>query len=224
MERRRIFNRPLTFAGLCWLVLILSAAAGLSLLGHRLISQRAYKLKVRAQLPQLCHRAAAQRDRLISAIDHYKELYGYYPPDHVLSTNPVVVDSITNQLFYELIGCAYNPTGQVYLPSGTSVLLPRGLIHQFFGRDISNSAQLPAQPKSFLPSAGTETLAEIHRKPETLALLWYAPDWEGFDGDSSGLEIGTWRYNCSAPQHNRGSYDLWLEVRTAETNLVISNW
>jgi len=40
----------------------------------------------------------------------------------------------------------------------------------------------------------------------------------------SQIELGSWRYNCSSPTHNPGSYDLWIEIRTEQTNIVIGNW
>jgi hypothetical protein len=224
MHQQTNLNRPVTLANVCVLAIVLAALAGLSFAGYSLYTKHAYKAKIRAEVPRVFHDATAQRDRLVNAIGSYKRAFGFYPPDHLLSQAPVVVEPITNQLYYELVGCAYDRTQQVYLPNGTSMRLPSRLIREFFGREITNAVDTSKVAQGFLPSVKTETLLEIHDRPDIIMLFGYSPDWEGFDGDTSGFEIGGWEYNSSAPQHNAGSYDLWLNITTAETNIVIRNW
>lgn len=223
-QRNRIGSRAMTFRGVCFVGVISAIAAGLGLGGYLLVSRRAYNSKLRAELPRFCRALTEQRDRLKTAILAYRKAMGFYPPDHVLGTTGSRVDPITNQLFYELVGCGYDPTQRVYVPSIGSMHLSQALIRQFFGRDIVNRTEDPGLPKCFLPSARTEPLLEIHDKPDSIALLSYWPDWEDFDGDLSGFQIGTWQYNSSAPQHNPGAYDLWLELKAPGTNIVIGNW
>lgn len=221
---RSFFDRPVTFVGICWTTFAVAAVAGLVYAGHEMLSTRSHNSKVQAYLPRICREVAEQRDRLAAAISTYKQAYGFYPPDHLLSTNPMVVESVTNQLYYELNGCFYDRTGQVYCPNGTSEHISRPLMRDFFGADITNSADVSSRSVSFLPSVRRETLIEIHPRPQTIALISYRPNWEGFDGDLTEIQIGSWEYNSSAPRHNPGSYDLWLPLKTATTNIVIGNW
>jgi hypothetical protein len=221
---RSIWKRSMSVGDLGVVAVIFAIVAMAAFAVYRRVSQRSYDAKVRASLPIICRAAGEQRDRLTAAIASYKQTYGFFPPDHLLSTNPIVVETITNQLFYELTGCVYDRTQEVYQPSGRSDYLPRPLVRAFFGRDITNSAETPDTLRSFLPSARVETLFAIHERPQTIALLSYAPNWDGYDGDMSGFEIGTWEYNSSAPRHNPGHYDLWLEIKAAGTNILISNW
>ena len=48
--------------------------------------------------------ARTQRDLIVDAIEAYHTHFGFYPPDHVVSRNPLRVDPITNTLVYELGG------------------------------------------------------------------------------------------------------------------------
>ena len=205
-------------------IFILAVAAGIGIAAHHLVARRIDASKVHGELPKLCCAVVEQRGRLVAAISGYKKTYGFYPPDHVVSTNPTTVETVTNQLFYELVGCVFDQTQQVWHPSGGSERLPPDLVRLFFGRDFLNATNGPCKPKGFLSSASAEPLICIHEKPETIALITYWPDWNGFDGDASGFEIGTWQYNSSAPEHNPGTYDLWLRISTKETNIVIGNW
>jgi hypothetical protein len=205
-------------------IVILAVAAGVGLAAYHFVSRRNRASKVRAELPIIYRAVVEQRGRLVAAISAYKKAYGFYPPDHILSTNPITVETVTNQLFYELVGCVFDQTQQVWHPNGSSERLPPGLVRKFFGRDFTNGTNGPFKPIGFLSSDSPKSLIVIHEKPEMIGLMTYWPNWEGFDGDASAFEIGTWQYNSSAPQHNPAAYDLWLRISTEETNLVIGNW
>src|SRR5258708_33099006 len=85
-------------------IFILAVAAGIGIAAYHLASRRIHASKVHAQLPTLCRAVVEQRGRLVAAISGYKKAYGFYPPDHVVRTNPITVETVTNQLFYELVG------------------------------------------------------------------------------------------------------------------------
>ena len=61
----------------------------------------------------------------------------------------MLVETVTNQLFYELIGCFSDRTGEVYRPGGTSEHVSRPLVREFFARDITNSAEKGVGPIIF---------------------------------------------------------------------------
>jgi hypothetical protein len=217
-------NRHATLAGIGLVCLVLGLTTATGFVGYHVVSNRIHASKVRAELQQICRAVCDQRDNLMAAISKYKEAYGFYPPDHLLAQSTTAVEAITNQLFYELIGCARDRTQAVYLPASSSDRLPLRLVREFFGRDITNSVDTPGEPKGFLLSTKAPPQVQIHDRPESIVLMSYCPNWNGFDGDLTGFQIGTWEYNSSSPRHNTGAYDLWLEIKTAETNIVIGNW
>jgi hypothetical protein len=217
-------HRRVTFAGVGLICSTLAVLTCVGIASHRVISRIMRASKMRAELPHIYQAVADQRDRLTTGISLYRKTLGFYPPDHVLKRDPTVVDAITNQLFYELIGCIVDRTQQVCFPSGSSERLPIALIREFFAREIINATERSEEPRGFLASARTEPLVEIHDRPQTIVLISYWPNWEGFDGDLSSFQIGTWQYNSSSPQHNPGTYDLWLEIKIPDTNVIIGNW
>src|SRR5215475_3753283 len=128
-------------------IVILAVAAGVGIAAYRFVSRRSQDSKVRAELPIIYRAVVEQRGRLVAAISGYQKAYGFYPPDHVLSTSPLTVETVTNQLYYELLGCVFDQTQQVWHPSGSSERLPPALVRQFFGRDFINGTNSPFKPR-----------------------------------------------------------------------------
>ena len=173
---------------------------------------------------RLCLEASRQRDRLISAIQEYKQSLGFYPPDHVLCQAPLAVDAVTNQLLYELLGTVHDVTNDAFIPSGFPQI-SAALVKEFFGTEsIRNSVEQPEQSRHFLDAANTMAVSAVKREvPVGLIAIW--PNWAGMEADLYPyFEVASWRYNSSSPEHNVGGFDLWLEIRTSRTNIVVKNW
>jgi hypothetical protein len=219
-----LLKRELTKRDLLVIALGLVLLTGVVYAGERLVGRVILRAHVRRELARIYQHAGEQRQRLVDAISAYQQAFGCYPPDHLLSENPPVVEPVTNQLYYELLGTVYDPARRNFTPVQSSTHLPATLLRQYFNIDrFRNSAESDASVRRFLTTP--EPLIEVHDKPEMIGLLCFAPNWSDINWDAiSAMQIGTWRYNCSKPQHNLSGYDLWMEVQAPGTNLVIGNW
>ena len=180
--------------------------------------------RLQTAIPRLCAEICDQRQSICQAIEHYRELLQFYPPDHVLQENPLRIDTVTNQLLYELVGCAYDPEERVFIPASLAPI-SAAMIKTYFRADrFLNSVDHPAQARRFLDRSNIVATMAVHQKPD-VALLAFFPGWEGIEPElMSQIELGSWQYNRSAPVHNPGKYDLWIEIHTELTNIVIGNW
>ena len=113
----RIQNILKQKSGLSSALFVLLVLASLGWAGNTFYGFIAKKLldaKVRAATPKVIAAVGAERDVLVNAIEKYKAHYGFYPPDHLVSSRPVVVDAVTNQLLYELIGTVYIASNRTF--------------------------------------------------------------------------------------------------------------
>jgi hypothetical protein len=206
-------------------VVILAVAAGLAWVGRDLWARARTQQHLRAAIPRLCEELSQQRGVLVSSIEAYKVELGFYPPDHLLGRTPLRVDAVTNQLMYELLGTLHDSAKDTFTPPHSPVIR-RALIKQLFGAEgFKNSAEKPELVRHFLDGTKLAASTAIHEKPEEVGLASYWPNWEGIEPDLyAQISPGTWCYNSSAPAHHPGSYDLWIEVKTPLTNIVIGNW
>jgi hypothetical protein len=161
---------------------------------------------------------------LLKAIGAYKTKLGFYPPDHVIDQQPLLVDAVTNPLLYELLGTWHDPAAETFTPARFPSV-HRSLIKSFFNTDgFKNSAAKADEVQHFLDASAIEATVAVNSKPD-VGLLGYYPSWEGIEPDIYSLVgLSSWRYNSSAPVHNPGSFDLWIEIETSQTNILIGNW
>jgi hypothetical protein len=222
---RPFFNRKLTPKGGLLVVLSIAAAIGLGILAYPVYARARSMAHLRSSIPTLCEEVGRQRQVLVAAIEGYKRAFNSYPPDHLLSQAPPTVDAATNQLLYELLGTLYDSTNDTFYPSDFPQI--RGIdAKRFFNTSrFKNSAENPGTIGHFLNSANIGATIAITERPDTVALLSYWPNWQGVEPDLyQQIEVGTWCYNSSAPAHSRGGYDLWIEIKTPLTNIIIANW
>lgn len=203
---------------------IVAILVGLGYTGTRLRARLVFEAHMRSELIRVAEHASEQRQRLVTAISAYKESFGCYPPDHLINKDPVVVDPVTNQLYYELWGTVFDSTNHNFTPLRSSTRLPAALVRSFFNIErFKNSAETADGVKHFL--SGTEPLMELHAKPEMIGLLTFFPNWEGANWDAiAEMQFGSWKYDSSKPTHNPGRFDLWIEIQAPGTNIVIGNW
>jgi hypothetical protein len=84
-----------------------------------------------------------QPRELLSAIEAYKAHFGVYPPDHVVSRQPLVVDAVKNPLLYELAGVIYNPTNKMFQLGGLEAADAK-YVKEFFRLDgFKNCGERP---------------------------------------------------------------------------------
>jgi hypothetical protein len=205
-------------------VLSLAVLASASVIAYRVFLLQRTNYHLRLAIPKVCQELLSQRELFVRGIEEYKRKFGTYPPDHLISSEPLVVDAITNQLLYELLGTLQDPAAGTFAPVRFPAV-KREMIKSFFNTaEFRNSALKEEDVKHFIDVADISATVAVHNKPD-VALLGYFPGWEGIEPDIYGqVNLSSWQYNSSAPRHNPGRYDLWIEVKTSQTNIVVGNW
>ncbi len=216
-------SRRLTARQTVVLVVIAALLGGLGYGAYKFVGARMLEARVNAAIPEVCSEIREERDQLISAIEAYKAQFGAYPPDHVLNRQPLVVDPVTNTLFYELVGVIYNPTNKMFEISGQEAA-EEEYVKEFLQCDgFKNCAQTPDQIIRFL-KADPLPWQQLHDDPDVFVA--------GFQVRNRGLdpemvwefEATPWRYVSSAPTNNPGKFDLWMELKTKHREILIGNW
>lgn len=203
----------------------LLALFGLWEAGARELHQLRVKNEVRRAIPKVREETGRELRLLIQAISEYKSRLGCYPPDHLVSQNPLVVDSITNQLLYELLGTVYDSTNDAFFPVAHFPSISTKLVKEFFNvSSFKNSAGRPELVKQFIHSGDIPGTLGVREKPE-VGVLAFFPNWEGIEPDLlQEFSLAPWQYNCSKPVHNPNSYDLWIEVPVSNSKILVGNW
>jgi hypothetical protein len=219
----KFFNRPLAGRETAAALAVVVALAGLGYLSYTFISAKFLEMRVTRALPMVCSAIREQRQELISAIEAYKQHFGSYPPDNVVSTKPQVVDEVKNPLLYELAGVNLNPTNHMFeldrLEPAQAAFV-KGFFHR---ENFANCTPTGQEPKHFL-SLTNLPARQLHDDPDVFAVgfsvsqLDVAPElfWE--------FDVSTWRYVSSAPVHNPGKFDLWIEIKTKSRSVTLGNW
>ena len=223
LEMKKYLNRRLTARQTVAIVALIAALAGLGYLSYTLVSAKILEAKVKASLPKVCAGIRDQRRVLVNAIEAYKTQFGFYPPDHVVSRQPLVVDAITNTLLYELAGVTYDPTNKEF-QVGHLERADAKYVKEFFQCDgFKNCAENSNEVKHFLPDENPP-VRQLHDDPDVFALSFplysEAVDpqvmWE--------FQVSSWRYISSNPTNNAGKFDLWIELKTKNQTVTIGNW
>jgi prepilin-type N-terminal cleavage/methylation domain-containing protein len=179
---------------------------------------------------QYISQTQAEMGKLESAIDGYKNAYGFYPPS---STSG---DVRVSQLYYELAGMTINViagvTNYVTLDNSTQIKLtdvPIGFPGvNGFVNCTKGSGEDASPAKSFISGLkpqqiGTVTNPSPGGIPVTI-LIGSAggPDQnDTYPFNTTG--VNPWRYK-SPGDNNPSSYDLWMQlVISGKTNLIC-NW
>jgi len=219
----QLLKRRLSFTDslLVLVVLAVVSAAGYELC--RVTFRLILTVQARAAIPRVCDEIRSQRRQLVGAIEAYKAGMGFYPPDHVLSRNPLRIDAVTNQLLYELLGTVYDPTNETFSAKGFE-RVGKGMIKEMFNTDgFKNSASSDDSVKHFLVADFVPS-REVHDDPD-VNVLSFSSALEGIDGDVAGeFEFSSWHYVSSTPTNNPGRFDLWIEVKAADRAIIIGNW
>jgi len=188
---------------------------------YKFVAARILEAKVEAALPTVCVAVREQRTRIAGAIEAYRKEFGFYPPDNVVSRQPLVVNAYTNPLLYELAGTVVDKNGIVELPGLEAA--PVDFIKQFLNTTgIVNSGSSTGAVRSFL-SMEKLPAKQLHDDPDVFAVGFPLTSANIPDETYWEFEVGPWQYVSSAPLHNPGKFDLWIEVKTKKRNVVIGN-
>lgn len=207
------------------LVLLAAAAVGGAGYGGWLFYLD-WKLKqeVAAAWPIMMDAARAQRDAITAAIEKYHAHFGSYPPDHVVSRNPLRVEPVTNSLLYELGGTTYDPIKKKFANPKVDHVTPAAL-RETYQIDAFTNAVAPTESlREFLTLDGFG-FTGLHDDPDLVALhLPIFVDAVSADAASEFAESTSWCYVTTGATNNPGKFDLWMVLRTDERAVVIGNW
>jgi hypothetical protein len=219
---KSLFNHRLTPLQCVIVVVAIAGLGGLGYFSFQAISAKILESKVNAELPKVCAGVREQRDKIVIAIEHYKQEFGFYPPDHVATRQPLVVNAYTNPLLYELAGTVIDTNGMVDLPGLEQAEIT--YVKRFFQTTgFVNSASSPDHVKHFF-NADPSQVRQLHDDPDVFA-IGHQIGWGSVSEETFWqFEIGPWQYVTSSPTHNSGKFDLWIEVKTKTRTVVIGNW
>jgi len=184
---------------------------------------------------QYIYNTQAEMAKLETAIDRYKAAYGFYPPDSHLAPlpNPLIPNSLVNQLYYELVGTVYtNTTPPAYTTlDGISSLKDSDVknafnVGGFMNCTKPNGDEGASAAKNFLPDLKPNQVWPGYTNNTTVGvnLLITAVGGPDTTYRPMGLQdLNPWRYVCPGT-NNPGSYDLWIQLRISGKTNLICNW
>jgi hypothetical protein len=220
---KQYLNHRLTPAQAVLVVVLAAALAGAGYFAWGVIDGKIFQAQVRAAVPQVCAALRDQRRQLLAAIEAYKNEFGFYPPDNVLSHQPLVVDAVNNPLVYELADTVYNPTNQMFSLSGLEPA-EAGYVTNFFHCDgFKNCGPSANQTGHFLPHDSLP-VRQLHDDPDVFVL---GPEllYDQFPEETlDAIHLSPWRYVSSSPTNNPAKFDLWIELETKDQKVTIGNW
>jgi prepilin-type N-terminal cleavage/methylation domain-containing protein len=171
-------------------------------------------------------RVKAELSQLETAIDAFKADKGFYPPDNHDPANPhATVNSVMNQLYYELIGTVLT-NNQFRILTGEDSLSSAQVKQFFRASGFANSSTDPSKVQSYLKDLKKEQVGEISNDPEVEVLTVPIP-WPSNRADAPipNSQVNPWHYDASsANRHNLQSYDLWAEYVVGGQVQIVGNW
>jgi hypothetical protein len=219
---RQFLNRRIGARETLAVVVVVLALAGAGYGVTKFIVAKILEARVKAALPQFCGQLRQQRQTIIAAIEAYKAHFGFYPPDHLLSREPLRVDAVTNALFYELAGVHYDRANQLFEIQGMEAAQAKFVKELLGCEGFTNCAENATQARRFLPT-GFLPVQLFHDDPDVYALgavPYDGPHWEVI----WEINISSWRYVSTSATNNPGKFDLWLELKWKDQSITIGNW
>ncbi len=192
-------------------------------------------LPVAAQVKRqaLLHSAQAEMSQIETAIERYKSVYGFYPPDSIATINNTPV----SQLYYELVGTTNNGSAYITLDNNTNTSISIGAMTggQAFGAGVSGfmNCNKPGADESathaedFLPDLKPNQIAQNITNQNGVSLTFLVSSSGGPDPGYQPLNVldaNPWRYHSSNPTNNPASYDLYVQLRIAGKTYLVCNW
>jgi prepilin-type N-terminal cleavage/methylation domain-containing protein len=196
------------------------------------------------------NRIRAELNQLVTAIENYAVDFGHYPPDHVLQLNPSnpnapLVDSVTNQLFYELSGVIVDNVNRQFHTEGQTETITTGTVKNFFNTDgfVNARTDPKKRPRAYFQPRPSQ-YAEISRPPNPDVEVLVVPVKWPLNHPSGVLfsspiqppssvppaeqnrlrQVNPWHYVSTRPTNNVTSFDLWAEWVEGKQVKILSNW
>jgi prepilin-type N-terminal cleavage/methylation domain-containing protein len=181
------------------------------------------------------HRVRTELDELVTAIEAFHAHFGHYPPDNVVSRNPLIVNPVTNQLFYELTGVIADDKGARFRPSIRQQWISSGTVKTFFNTEgFVNAGPTDTDIKAFIKLKSSQ-YREINTPNPDIEVLNVPVEWPRNDPrfpppistpDPRVKQINPnpWRYVSTQPTNNPQSFDLWAEYVDGKKIKIICNW
>jgi prepilin-type N-terminal cleavage/methylation domain-containing protein len=158
-------------------------------------------------------RVQAELNQLIGAIESFHKKHGFYPPGNERKVgNNLIINTGTNQLFYELTGTEFDKDNDRYKDNFDGTIGSATIGTEFNAKGFVNSG---ADKFNFHPNLKPSGHSVI---PGTSVRVLVVP-YRGPGGD-----FNPWHYNSSKPVRNPDSFDLWAEVDVGGKRFTIGNW
>jgi prepilin-type N-terminal cleavage/methylation domain-containing protein len=211
-EARR--RRAFTLIELLVVISIIAVLAGLT------VGMAAYAKRKRNETA-----IRAEMNRLITAIEAYRETIGQYPPDNVTRPNPVEVNPLINPLYYELTGTIVDNTAKTFQSTDGGTPIQENLIKTTF--NLEGFVNAKPDPKELKRLPITFTARQYGTNASEIRVLAVPVSWPLTTplmpaGWTAGLN--PWRYVSTNPTNNPNGYDLWAEYMDGKKVKIICNW
>jgi prepilin-type N-terminal cleavage/methylation domain-containing protein len=177
-------------------------------------------------------RAESEREQLVTAIDTYKQKYGFYPPGNASG------DGRTNQLFYELLGTepaisSGTATAGFATLDGGNYISASALSATFgvssFLNCTKGSGDDATPGRTFLAGLKSGEIASNSVASGSYTFIVTAANSDSVYTPMPGVyslagrPANPWRYVCPGT-NNPTSYDLWVQVFVGNKTNLICNW
>jgi prepilin-type N-terminal cleavage/methylation domain-containing protein len=168
--------------------------------------------------------AKSELAQMESAIQDYKDKFGFYPPD-----NPN--DPTINPLYFELRGTTNDGNNYVTLDAGGKISVAD--INLRFGRlgfantsTKAHSSDETGAPMSFLNHLRENQVGQINSNQPLIKILVCSAGWPPSSSPAPipGTTFNPWHYVSSHPTNNPDSYDLWIDLPIGSRIYHINNW
>ena len=217
------FTRQLTPLQIASATALLAVMAGLVYAGYLIMAARILEAHISAAMPTICSEVRQQRAAILNAIELYKTQFGTFPPDHLVSRQPVIVDPVTNTLLYELTGVLLDERTRKFQVAGLEPADESYVTNFFQCGWFHNCSSASQGLKQLLPKEET-AWRQLHDDPDVFVLA-YTPKSEAISAEVFwNLDFTSWRYVATAPTNNPGKFDLWMEIRGKKRSQIIGNW
>jgi prepilin-type N-terminal cleavage/methylation domain-containing protein len=172
-------------------------------------------------------RIRTELNALVTQIESYHARFGHYPKDNVVSKVPLVVNPVTNALFYELSGTVLNnTTGEFRTREGQEIINAADIQTVFNMEGFVNSSTDPKQVKSFMTFRKKQYEELFLNAAPDVELLVVPVPWplDRVDQPTGRKGLNPWRYVSTSPINNPTTFDLWAEYVDGKRIRIICNW